>query len=105
MNGQKLRGAIGLAMKSGNCAAGDFAAAKAIKSGAAKLALIDDRASENARKRFFDMCVFRGVECLVVQGVAEAIGRSGVVVAAITDEGFARMIAAAYAAEGLGTRD
>ena len=92
-------------MKSGSCAAGDFAAAKAIKSGAAKLALLDARASENARKRYFDMCARRGITCIEAEGMAGAIGRSGVVVAAITDAGFARMISAAYEAQGLGTRD
>ena len=96
MNEHKLRGAMGLAMKSGNCRAGDVAVTDAIKSAKAKLVLIDYRASENTKKRVFDMCAYRGVECISAENVAEAIGRSGVIVAAVTDDSFARMIKAAH---------
>ena len=40
-DGKKLRGALGLAMKAGKCAAGDFACEKLIKGSGARLALLD----------------------------------------------------------------
>lgn len=45
----KLNNSIGLAMKAGKIASGDFSVEKAVRSGTAKLVMLDESASENTK--------------------------------------------------------
>jgi ribosomal protein L7Ae-like RNA K-turn-binding protein len=92
---KKLRGALGFAMKAGKCAAGDFAAEKLVKSAKARLVALDAGASENTRQRYTGMCERAGIPLIEIEDMGAAIGKPGRMIAAVTDEGFARMIAAA----------
>ena len=94
----KLRGAMGLAMKAGKCAAGDFVCEKLVKSGEARLAALDASASANTKERYRGMCERAGIPLLEMEQMGDAIGKPGRMIAAFTDEGFAKMIASAYAA-------
>ena len=52
----KLNNSIGLAMKAGKIASGDFSVEKAVRSGTAKLVMLDESASENTKKQWRDAC-------------------------------------------------
>lgn len=92
MNRKKFSGALGFAMKAGKCSAGAAASTQAIKSGKAKLALVDSAASQNTIKRVKDACAYKGIECIVAEDIGMIIGKPGKMQAAVTDEGFAAMI-------------
>lgn len=101
MDEARLRSAAGFAMRAGHCVAGDFACEKAVKSGKARVVLLDAAASENTKERYHGMCERAGIPCLELESMGSAIGKYGRMVAAVTDGGFARMLA--EAAEGEGT--
>ncbi len=90
----RLMSAIGLCMKAGKLASGEFAAEKALKSGG-RLAIVDESASENTRKQWADACEFRAVPLMFVRGLGFAIGKSARMCAVVTDAGFAEMIMSA----------
>lgn len=96
MDEAKLRGALGLCRRANGCAAGDFAAEKAVKTGKAKLLVLDSLASDATRERYAALCERRGVPCIVVEGMGRAIGKPDGRVAAVTDERFAHMIRSVY---------
>ena len=79
-------------MKAGKVRSGEFSFGKAVKSGAAKLAVIDPTASEQSRKRWHEACVCRDIPCVELEGVGGAIGKEAHMVACIVDNGFAQMI-------------
>ncbi|MBR3298801.1 MAG: ribosomal L7Ae/L30e/S12e/Gadd45 family protein [Clostridia bacterium] len=91
---KRLMSAIGLCMKAGKLASGEFAAEKALKTGG-RLALVDENASDNTKKQWRDACEFRSVPILFVRELGAAIGKSARMCAVVTDGGFARMIASA----------
>ena len=86
------RNALGFAMKAGKVVSGDFAVDKALKSGRARLVVIDAEASENTKKRWRDACSYRGIPLVTVHDMGQAIGKDARMVAAITDEGFSAMV-------------
>ncbi len=96
--GTKLRGALGLAMKAGKCASGDFACEKLIKGGGARLVVLDATASASTKARYEGMCARAGVALIETQALGSAIGRPGRMVAVVTHESFAKLIATAHAA-------
>lgn len=91
---KRLMSAIGLCMKAGKLASGEFAAEKALKSGG-KLAIVDEDASENTKKQWQDACAFRNVPIVFVRELGFAIGKSARMTAVVTDEGFKKMIISA----------
>lgn len=96
-NSGKVHGALGLCMRAGKCVFGAEAAEKALKSGKARLGVIDMAASENTKKRLCAMFENKHIPWLSIPGAADAIGRPGRVVVIVTDGGFADMIITAYA--------
>lgn len=93
---EKLRSALGFAMKAGKVRSGELSAEKAIKSGRASLAVLDRSASENTAKRWADACAHAGVKLIVADDVGGAIGRGAHMIACIVDNGFAQMILRAH---------
>ena len=89
---EKVRTALGFAMKAGRLAVGEFAAEKALKSGKARLIAVDAGASPNTRRQWADACAFRGIPIAEVSGLGSAIGKSGRMCAAVTDVNFSNMI-------------
>lgn len=70
----KIYSFLGLATKAGKLLSGDEACDKAIKSGKAKLIIVAGDASSNTKKKFADMCKYRGVNIRVF-GEKDQIGR------------------------------
>lgn len=96
---KRLRGALGLAMKAGKCAAGDYACEKLIKGGGARLAVLDCDASENTRERYRSMCARAGIPLIEIGEMGFSIGKPGRMIAVVTDESFAKLIASHAAKE------
>ena len=93
----RLHNAVGLAMKAGKLQSGDFAAERLVRSGGAKLVLMDPESSANTRDKYARMCNAAQTDCLMVPDLGEAIGRPGRMVAAVTDTNFSNMIRKASA--------
>ena len=85
---EAVRNAVGFAMKAGKLASGDFAADKAVKSGRAHLIIVDSDASDNTKKHWRDAASSK----ITIENLGCAIGKEARMVAAVTDEGFAKMI-------------
>ena len=56
MDEKKVYSFLGLAMKAGKIASGEFQVEHAVKSGNAALVIVTEDASENTRKKFSNMC-------------------------------------------------
>lgn len=87
-----LYNAVGFAMRAGKLASGSFTVEKAVKSGRAKLIIIDDDASENTVKQWKNASLTKNIPLVQMSCMGKAIGRAERMVAAVTDEGFAEMI-------------
>ncbi len=86
---------LGLAMKAGKVASGEFATEKSVKGGKAWLVLVSEDASDNTKKRFSDMCEFYGVPRYFLgtkEELGHTIGKAMRSSLAITDENFAELI-------------
>lgn len=86
---------LGLAMKAGKVASGEFATEKSVKGGKAWLVLVSEDASDNTKKRFSDMCEFYGVPRYfwgTKEELGHTIGKAMRSSLAITDENFAELI-------------
>ena len=88
----RLYNAIGLCMKAGRAQSGALACEKAVKSGRAKLVLIETRASAATMERYKALCDAKNVPLYAVETVGEAIGKPSRLVMAVTDEAFKTMI-------------
>ena len=96
----RLFNAVGLAMKAGKLQSGDFIAERLVRSGAARLVLIDPAASENTRDKYARMCDAAHKDCLPVPSWGAAIGKPGRMVAVATDINFSDMMRKASAMDG-----
>ena len=95
MQRDKVLSLIGLAMKAGKCASGEFMTERETKSGRASLVVIAADASENTKKKFRDMCDFYEVPICFYgdkDTLGHAMGKEFRASLAILDEGFARGI-------------
>ena len=88
----RLYNAIGLCQKAGKAQSGAFAAEQAIKSGRAKIVLLETGASEATKAQYAALCENRNIPLYFVETVGEAIGKPSRIVTAVTDEAFQKMI-------------
>ncbi len=91
----KVLSLLGLAMKAGKVASGETAAENAVKGGKAYLVIVANDASDNTRKHFSDMCVFRDIPFIQYsdnENLGRAIGKDLRSNLAVTDRGFADAI-------------
>ncbi|MBP5295352.1 MAG: ribosomal L7Ae/L30e/S12e/Gadd45 family protein [Lachnospiraceae bacterium] len=95
----RLYNALGLCMKAGKVQSGAFACEKAIRSGKAKLVLLEDTASDSAKEQYRSLCDYYHTPFYVVDTVGEAIGKPGRIVMAVTDEAFQKMMEGLIAQE------
>ena len=82
-------------MKSGNVVSGEFAVEKAVKSKKAHVVIVANDASDNTRKKFYDMCSFYKVPVVsyaVKEELGHAIGKEFRASIAVTDQGFAEAL-------------
>ena len=78
MENKKARFLIGLSMKAGKIASGEFAVEKAVKQGTAYLVILAEDASGNTEKKFRNMCSYYRVPLvrfLDKESLGAAIGR------------------------------
>ncbi len=65
---------------------------QAIKSGKAKLVLLEESASDATKEHYARMCESRGIPLRFVETVGRAIGKDARIVMAVTDPSFVHMI-------------
>ena len=95
MSRDKVLSLIGLAMKAGRCASGEFKTESETKSGNASLVIVASDASDNTKKKFRDMCEFYNVPICFYgdkDTLGHAMGKEFRASLAIFDEGFAKGI-------------
>lgn len=89
-----VRGLLGLAQRAGKLQTGADMALSALRSGKARLALVDCDASENTVKKATDACIYYHVPLLFLESgmLGMACGREGRMIGVLTDKGFAEKI-------------
>ncbi len=88
-------GSLGLAMKSGNLASGEFLTEQAIRAGTAKLVVVAEDASDNTKKKFRNSCEYYKVPLAIFgdkDSLGNAIGKEFRASLAVLDQGFASSI-------------
>lgn len=86
---------MGLAAKAGKIVSGEKGCEISLKKGTIKLVLVAQDASDNTKKRFKDMCQYRGVDIRVFGEknlLGKHIGKDMRAVVGIQDENFARQL-------------
>lgn len=86
---------IGLAMKAGKVASGEFMTEKSVKSGKAAMVIVADDSSDNTKKMFTDMCTYYDTPIYFFSNKEElghCIGKQFRASLAILDEGFKNTI-------------
>ena len=86
---------IGLAMKSGNIASGEFMTEKSVREGSAQLVIVAEDASDNTRKKFTNMCEYHHVPIRFFgdkDSLGYAIGKEFRASMAVVDQGLAKLI-------------
>ncbi len=95
MNEKKLLQLLGLALRAGKLASGEFATENAIKEGKAYLVIVAEDASDNTRKLFTDKCSYYKVPIRTAgqkESLGRALGKAERASIAVLEEGFARKI-------------
>lgn len=95
---KKLLGLIGLCARAGRLVTGEDACEKFIRSGKAKVAFIDEDASENAFKAMRNACAYGGVTLITLPSgePGRACGKPGRMTASTGDAGFANKMIELY---------
>lgn len=92
LNYNKIISLLGLSMKAGKIASGEFATEKAVKTGKAYLVVVACEASANTKKKFRNMCEYYQVayfEFGLKEDLGKAIGKEFRASLALTDENLA----------------
>ncbi len=95
MKNNKVLSLIGLAMKAGKVASGEFMTEKSVKSGKAAMVIVADDSSDNTKKMFNDMCTYYNVPVYFYSDKEElghCIGKQFRASLAILDKGFKNTI-------------
>ncbi|PKM50732.1 MAG: 50S ribosomal protein L7ae [Firmicutes bacterium HGW-Firmicutes-7] len=91
----KVFSTLGLCMKAGLLASGEFMVEKSIKDETAKLVIVAGDASDNTKKKFRNMCEFRNVEMIEFSDkytLGKALGKEVRATLGILDINFAKNI-------------
>ena len=94
----KLLSMLGLSARAGRLVSGVQAVEIALKKGECKLVVVDDDASQATKKQIQDACAHKKTPYITVSAssLADAIGKSGRMIAAVTDTSFANRIYELY---------
>ena len=95
---KKLLEMIGLCARAGKLVSGEDACEKLIRSGKARVAFLDESASENAKKAVTNACATYGVTMILLPAGAlgQASGKAGRMAAATQDASFAGSMIKTY---------
>ena len=86
---------VGLAMKAGKVASGEFSTEKAVKDRSAYLVIVSEDASDNTKKRFQNMCTYYQVPISIYGSKVElgsVVGKQFRASLAVMDAGLADAI-------------
>lgn len=86
---------LGLATRAGAAVSGGFAVEQSIKNGEAHLVIIAGDASDNTKKHFHDMCVYRDIPILITNDrtqLGRYTGKQERASVSVTDRGFAEKL-------------
>ena len=102
-----MLGMLGLCARAGRLITGEKACIQAVRSGAARVVLLDGAASDNAVGALSRACATHAVPLLRTEPdeLGRAIGRPSRMAAAVTDGAMARRIIALSIAEGRAPED
>ena len=92
MNNDKILSLMGLAKKAGKLKGGEYCVEAELKKGRAKLVVAALDASDNTKKSYSDMCMYRKVPFALYsnkEDLGRSIGSNERAAVVITDEGFA----------------
>ena len=93
MQKNKVLTYLGLATRAGKTVSGEFSVEKSLKQRKARLVVVSEKASENTKKKFRNMCEYRKTP-LYFFGTGEELGRACGkefrIVTAVEDEGLAK---------------
>ena len=95
MNRKKAASLLGLSMKAGKVASGEFATEKVVKQGRAYLVVVAEDASGNTKKKFENMCAYYQVhvQCFLSKTeLGKAIGKEYRACLAVLDENLAEAV-------------
>jgi len=91
----KVANILGLAARAGKCVSGETSCEKAIRTGKARLVILNSKASLNTKKKFQDMCSYREIPLAYWNRDSDLgyyIGKTNRMVVVIIDERFSNMI-------------
>lgn len=86
---------IGLAARARRLVSGEDVCQRQLRSGKGQLCIVAEDASDNAKKRFSNMCSYRNVPIMFFgkkEELGKFTGKESRTVIVITDEGFAKKI-------------
>ena len=86
-------------MKAGRVKSGDYAVTETVRQGKAKLVLLESGAAQATKERYAALCAAANVPLYECSTVGAAIGKAERIVAAVTEDGFKRMIEGAMASD------
>ena len=78
MQQDRILSMLGLATRAGKVASGEFSTEKAVKDGKASLVVVSSEASDNTKKKFYNMCSYYKVPIYTyapMEALGHAIGK------------------------------
>ena len=83
MNGNEIKGILGLCVRAGQAVFGEESCRKSISAGQCGAVLLDNGASQNTQKRYEELCRFSEVPLIMLPEnlLGEATGKPGVAMA------------------------
>lgn len=103
MINKRIYSLLGLAMKAGKVASGEFMTEKSVKTSLAHLVIVAEDASANTKKNFNDMCTYYHVPIVIFgtkDGLGSALGKELRASLSVNDEGFAKALVQRIEAAG-----
>ncbi len=91
----KVLSLLGMAMRAGKVASGEFSVEKSVKTGKSRLVIVSEEASDNTKKMFTNMCTYYNVPIYFYSSkevLGHAIGKNGRASVSVQDKGFADTI-------------
>lgn len=91
----KVLSMLGMAMRAGKVASGEFSVEKSVKTGKACLVIVSEEASDNTKKMFINMCTYYNVPICFYgskEVLGHAIGKGSRASVSVQDNGFADTI-------------